>query len=150
MGTYPENWPEISLRTKEDAGWRCVRCRHPDFSPEERSEVNRCGRRECDGFCRHPKRGKKRVLTVHHLDGEKDNCRWWNLVALCQVCHLYIQARVKVNQGYFFPISPWMRPYVAGGMAFKILGEDLSREEVVGDRLDELLEIWNPVVLEGM
>ena len=147
MGTYPENWPEISLGVKEEAGWRCVRCRHPDFSPEERSEKNQCGWRICDDLCRHGRRVfLKRVLTVHHLDSEKANVRWWNLAALCQVCHLSIQGRVRVHQGYFLPISEWMKPYVGGFVAFSVLGEDLSREEVM-DRLDELLEIWSPVVL---
>lgn len=164
MGTYPENWPEISLGVKEDAGWRCVRCRHPDFSPGEKAETNeigsalvRSGRKACDEICYESRYshvdplhldGKQRVLTVHHLDGEKDNVKWWNLASLCQVCHLVIQGRVRMYQGYFLPISEWMKPYVAGFVAFTVLGEDLSRDEVM-DRLDELLEIWSPVTMEG-
>jgi hypothetical protein len=89
-GEYPPDWTEIALRTKDVAGWRCVRCNH-HHSPQ-------------DG----------RTLTVHHLDGNKANCKWWNLVALCQACHLRIQGRVDLLQYYMFGHSSWFRPYVAG------------------------------------
>ena len=39
-----------------------------------------------------------RILTVHHLTGEKADCRWWNLAALCQRCHLTIQGRVVMER----------------------------------------------------
>ena len=38
------------------------------------------------------------VLTVHHLDGDKANCTIGNLVALCQKCHLRIQAAYVPGQ----------------------------------------------------
>ena len=62
--TYPDDWPEIAQEAKDAAGWHCIRCGH-------RHEVD-------TGY----------VLTVHHIDMVKANCRWWNLVALCQRCHL--------------------------------------------------------------
>lgn len=83
---------------------------------------------------------KARILTVHHLDGEKANCRWWNLVALCQRDHLYIQGRVHMEQLYPFEHSEWFMPYAAGFYAFKYLGLDLTREEVEA-RMDELLAL---------
>ncbi|MDD5305410.1 MAG: hypothetical protein PHS14_20110, partial [Elusimicrobia bacterium] len=55
---------------------------------------------------------KQRVLTVHHLDGNKANVRLWNLAALCQVCHLVIQGRVAFYQSYPFPHTPWMARHV--------------------------------------
>lgn len=90
MNDYPENWPEIALRIKEAAGWKCERCTHDnDFETQH-------------------------VLTVHHLDGDKSNCADWNLAALCQRCHLKIQGRVVFFQDYLFPHTPWMKKHVEG------------------------------------
>ena len=50
------------------------------------------------------------MLTVHHLDMNKANCQWWNLVALCQACHLSIQARVDFEQSWMFDLPEWLRP----------------------------------------
>lgn len=83
---------------------------------------------------------KWRILTVHHLDGDKRNCRWWNLAPLCQRCHLHIQTTVQMNQVFPFEHSEWFKPYAAGYYAFTYLGEDLSRRETEL-RLDELLAL---------
>lgn len=80
-----------------------------------------------------------RVLTVHHLTGDKADCRWWNLAALCQRCHLTIQGKVKMERGYLLEHSEWMKPYVAGYYA-TAAGEDLTREETEA-RLPELLAL---------
>ena len=111
---YPQNWPEIARATKEAARWRCIRCDHPHD------------------------RETGHVLTVHHFDGDKANCLWWNLLALCQRCHLSFQVRVNPDQPYMFEHSAWLRPYVAGFYAKKYEGLDLTRDEVMA-RLDELL-----------
>lgn len=79
-----------------------------------------------------------RILTTHHLDGDKSNDAWWNLLPLCQVCHLQIQAKVDPEQPYFLEHSAWFKPYVAGFYAKKYEGLDLTREQVMA-RLDELL-----------
>jgi hypothetical protein len=94
MNDYPENWKEIAQAVKDKARWRCVRCDH-------RHDVK-----------------NHYVLTVHHLDGDKSNNKWWNLVALCQRCHLSIQGRVRMEQGFLFPElhSAWLRPYLKGWM----------------------------------
>lgn len=81
-----------------------------------------------------------RVLTVHHLDEDKANCRWWNLVALCQRCHLNMQRRVVMDRPFHYEHSEWFKPYAAAFYAFKYLGEDLSREQVMA-RQDELLKL---------
>lgn len=81
-----------------------------------------------------------RVLTVHHLDGNKANCRWWNLVALCQRCHLAIQGKVVMARVWPWEHSDWFKPYVAGFYASAYLKEELSREQVEA-RLDELLAL---------
>jgi hypothetical protein len=87
-----------------------------------------------------PVEAEWRVLTVHHLTGDKLDCRWWNLAALCQRDHLEIQGRVRMEQVYTGEHSPWFRPYAAGYYAWTYLGEDLSREETDA-RLDELLSL---------
>jgi hypothetical protein len=79
-----------------------------------------------------------RVLTVHHLTGIKADCRWWNLVALCQRCHFSVQTRVVMDRPWNIEHSDWFKPYVAGFYASTILGEELTRQEVEA-RLDELL-----------
>lgn len=110
---YPPDWPEIARATKEAAGWRCVRCGHP-HDPQA-------------GY----------TLTVHHLDLSPANCKWWNLAALCQRCHLHIQAKVVMEQPYMFEHSDWFKPYVAGYHA-SLRGLPTSREWVEA-HLDELL-----------
>lgn len=122
-GEYPPDWHEIARAVKEAAGWCCVRCGH-EHAP-------RLGR----------------TLTVHHLDCDKSNCRWWNLAALDQACHLEIQGRVRMDQSYLHPHTPWFRPYVAGFYAFTVLGEDLTREQVDA-RLIELLMAGQPWLAE--
>jgi hypothetical protein len=81
-----------------------------------------------------------RILTTHHLDGNKANCRWWNLAPLCQRCHLYIQAKVHMTRRWVHEHTPWFRPYVAAYYAFVYLGEDLTREQTIA-RIGELLDI---------
>ncbi len=80
-GTYPVAWREISLLIKETVFFRC----------------ENCGSRSVPG----------RYLTVHHLDMEKSNCLWFNLVAFCQVCHLCIQANYIPGQMWIFEPPAW-------------------------------------------
>lgn len=79
-----------------------------------------------------------RILTVHHLDGDKANDAWWNTLALCQRCHLEIQCRVDPRIPWFLEHSSWFKPYVAGFYALKYEGKLITREEAT-ERLDELL-----------
>ena len=91
-GQYPENWWEIAQAVKNEAGWECERCHHP-HDPDA-------------GYC----------LTVHHLVGDKGLVERWNLAALCQRCHLHIQAKVNMFQELmdFVVISDWFVPHLAG------------------------------------
>jgi hypothetical protein len=86
-----------------------------------------------------------RILTTHHLTGSwgstseaKRDCRWWNLAALCQRCHLVIQGKVQMERAFIFEHTDWFKPHAAGWYAWKYLGEDLPRADAMG-RLDELL-----------
>jgi hypothetical protein len=147
MNNYPDNWVEVALNVKNLAEWRCVRCGHPDDPAKCKEAGVRRGWLPCDEECRghvvENVRTKQRILTVHHFDGDKSNCRWWNLGALCQVCHLEIQGRVKMAQRWPMPHTPWFRPYVAGYYAWVVLGEDLPREQVI-NRMTELLTAGQP------
>lgn len=150
---YCAAWHEtIKHAVREEAGHRCVRCKHPYRTGQHPMELVN-GTYEswspCDDQCTHPgpKRinggiveAKARILTVHHLDEVKLNCRWWNLAALCQRCHLTIQGRVKLHRPYFLEHSEWFKPHVAGFYALVHLKEELSRTEVM-QRLDELLAL---------
>lgn len=124
--TYPSNWKEIATRLKDEANWRCIRCGHPHDTAA--------------GY----------TLTVHHLDLDPSNCAWWNLVALCQRCHLTIQAKVNLARPWIMtPHTPWFRPYVGGYYALRYEGRDLSRAEVEAD-LDRLLGLESAAVLERL
>jgi hypothetical protein len=81
-----------------------------------------------------------RILTTHHLNGQKNDLRWWNLVSLCQKDHLSIQGRVKMERAFIFEHSHWFKIYAAGYYGWKYLDEDLTREQVEA-RLDELLAL---------
>lgn len=122
-GDYPHDWANLAKQVKDEANWRCVRCDHP-HSPKT-------------GYC----------LTVHHLDMNPSNNRWWNLAALCQRCHLSIQGRVVLERPWMFEHSEWFKPYAAGWYAWRYLGVDLELSDVE-DRLEELLEL-EPRVLRG-
>lgn len=116
---YPSNWPEIAKATKDAALRRCARCMHPqegNWKAHGRAPV------PCDKACLHEPNGKQRMLTTHHLDMNKGNVSWWNLAALCQVCHLQIQARVDWHQYYMLGHSHWMLPYLRGWALWQITG----------------------------
>jgi hypothetical protein len=167
---YPAAWHEtIKHSVRERAGFRCIRCQHPYRNGEHgKGEWTRCDSR-CThygllrvggwngevgewgpGLCgvsagEMHRAGAHveaawRILTVHHLDGDKRNCRWWNLSALCQRCHLQIQGRVVMSRTWPWPHTEWFRPYAAGFYAWEYLHEDLTRPEVEA-RLPELLAL---------
>lgn len=72
---YPADWPQISLRIRARAGWRCE---------WEGVDGLRC---EAVNALPHPVTGSKVVLTVAHLDHQPENCAPENLRAWCQMHH---------------------------------------------------------------
>jgi hypothetical protein len=143
-GEYPTDWHALARQVKEEAGERCIRCFHPNDGPYVRTGLS-----YCDAKCTHEKNGKQRVLTVHHLDGDRSNSRWWNLLPLCQVCHLQIQAKVDPDQVYLWEHSEWFKPYVAGYYAFAYAGLELTREEVMR-AIDYWLLLGQPHRMENV
>lgn len=105
QGQYADDWKATAKAVKDDADWKCVRCR-AHHSPMM-------------GQC----------LTVHHFDGDKANNARWNLMALCQACHLSVQARVDPVQGLMAPPSPWCIPYIVGMVRANKTPEPLGYDE---------------------
>lgn len=159
---YPPAWHErVKHEARVLAGDRCVRCLHPyqrgtgEWSPCDEQCMHDGPTRiwvdYCDGWAEGSHAGPRtypgqrvqaqwRILTVHHLDGNKANCRWFNLCALCQRCHLQVQGKVQMARVWPWEHSPWFRVYVAGYYALTYLGEELDRAETEA-RLDELLAL---------
>jgi hypothetical protein len=122
-GQYPAEWRILSYEVKRAANNRCIRCqRYND-----------------------PARGY--TLTVHHLDNDKSNLAWWNLVALCQRCHLQIQGKVVLERTYMLEHTEWIKPYVAGYYAASA-GLPCDRDTVEA-RLNEYLAIGQPHLTEA-
>lgn len=113
-GKYADNGKETRRAAREAAGNKCIRCGHPN-----------------DAATGH-------VLTTHHFDGNKANDVWWNLMALCQRCHLKVQGKVDPEVPFFFEHSEWAKPYIAGFYAKKYEGREITLNEAMA-RLDELL-----------
>ena len=77
---YPADWPEISLKKRTKAGWKCEGS--PKY-PDCRAAAGRP----------HPVTGSLVVLTVAHLDHDPGNVDDDNLRAWCQRCHLAYDAQ---------------------------------------------------------
>ena len=114
-GEYPHDWQVIAQQIKDRAGWKCARCGH---------EHNTAA-----GY----------MLTVHHADCNKSNLAWWNLLPLCQRCHLHIQGKVIMRRQWLFEHSDWFKPFAAGYYAH-IHGLDDSRDAVMAN-LQRYLDI---------
>ena len=161
-GEYPANWKQISDDTWAASGHRCIRCGHPyrkgqhgkgQWTPcdslcrhngplalirDGEAEPSRLAPRSAIAAMAEFDRigvvvAEWRIGTVHHLDGNKANCAWWNLLALCQRCHLTIQTKVNPDQPFMLEHSDWFKPYVAGFYAKKYEGRDLTREEAIAE-----------------
>lgn len=148
---YPVAWHDrgddgvgVKYLVRELAGDRCQRCCHPytkgmgEWSP-------------CDEQCTHAAgalvrsmgfttEAQWRILTVHHLNGVKADLRWWNLVALCQRCHLQVQRRVVMDRPWPWPHSPWFQLHAAAWYSLKYEGRELDRDEAL-EHLDNLLKM---------
>jgi hypothetical protein len=94
---YPKDWTEISKRIRERDGQKCKKCgvrngvygcRDQDGNFYTEGEIDR------NGVAPGVILGKaiKIVLTVAHLDHDTSNNLDGNLAALCQRCHLQLDA----------------------------------------------------------
>ncbi len=82
---YPKDWKAISQRIRFDrAGGRCE-C-------EGECGVNHAGRCEAVHGSPNPMTGSNVVLTTAHLNHTPEDCDDGNLKAMCQRCHLRLDA----------------------------------------------------------
>jgi len=139
LGVEPSGgrWSRCDLQCRHYGGGYDVRFRMPDDEKWDGGVDGVASHFVEDGFITE---GEWRILTVHHADGDKSNLAWWNLLALCQRCHLTIQSKVVMERVYPSEHSDWFKPFVAGYYAWVYLHEDLTREQTEA-RLDELLAL---------
>lgn len=115
---YKHDGKEKRRQARERAGNKCIRCGSPSVPG--------------------------RILTTHHFDGNKANDEWWNLLALCQVCHLHIQGKVDPEIPWMLEHSEWLKLYVAGFYAHKYEGRNITEDEA-RHRMTDLLAYENRV-----
>jgi 5-methylcytosine-specific restriction endonuclease McrA len=87
-GEYPPEWKTKLIQQKlaERFEYTCEHCLTP-INPETGETI---GKKRRDG--------KEHFIAVHHIDGDKSNCEWTNLLYVCQACHLEIQGRWTPGQ----------------------------------------------------
>ena len=122
LDQYPENWKEVAEEVKDRAHWQCVRCDHI----HERETWH--------------------ILTVHHFDGDKRNCEWWNLLALCQRCHLKVQAKFDWSNVTQKNCPKWLMLYLMGRILHVNLNYSIPYSDalVLLDWFDDLYEnVWD-------
>ncbi len=73
------NWPIIRARILKRAGGFCELCMDKQYHP-------------------HWKTSPRVILTVHHISGDHRDDRGCNLLALCQRCHLRLEAPGRYRQ----------------------------------------------------
>ena len=76
---YPAFWKIIRAKIIARAEGRCELCGAENYKP-------------------HWKTGSRVVLTIAHIDQDINNNEDWNLLALCQRCHLRIDAPYKIKK----------------------------------------------------
>jgi len=84
---YPPNWTEISILIRRLAGDKCELC-----DVKNRTE--------------HPVTKSKVVLTVHHCDFNPANNEVYNLLCLCQRCHVRMDKKYKMWKRGCLPKLP--------------------------------------------
>lgn len=75
---YPWNWKQIRIAVLSRAQQRCELCNAQNYKP-------------------HWKTKSRVVLTLHHIDYDITNNKPYNLLALCQRCHLKLDVPLKIK-----------------------------------------------------
>ena len=82
MNDYPPEWKSgaVQRALAKLVDYRCEHC-GAQVDPVTNRTINK------------PRRdGEQHIIAIHHLDGDKANCNWTNLLYSCQSCHLEVQA----------------------------------------------------------
>ncbi len=82
MNDYPPEWKSGMIQSQmyQRADWHCEHCGMEFVVGTTKAKTAR------------NKDVKPTIFTVHYLDGDKSNCGDQNLIAVCQRCHLEVQA----------------------------------------------------------
>lgn len=59
---------------------------------------NKCELCDAENYLPHWKTGSKVILTIHHINFDKNDNDPLNLIALCQRCHLRLDIREKIKK----------------------------------------------------
>lgn len=76
---YPSNWKDIVNKIRERSGNMCELCQSENGKPQVIT-------------------GSKVVLTVHHINFNRKDNRLYNLIHLCQRCHLKLDLPNKIDK----------------------------------------------------
>lgn len=114
---YHEDQDEINRLVKERAKWKCIRCGHDhDFESSH-------------------------VLTVHHFDLDKSNNLWFNLLPLCQRCHLSVQAKMSTANTDYLNCPEWYIKYFSARLVYERTGI-LIDEDAVEELVSMYIEMF--------
>lgn len=93
-GRYPADWKTIRARILERAGHRCEQCNVANYAYRNNTtgEVTKNDMQAETWHCVDGDKVTRIVLTIAHLDHTPENCSDENLRALCQRCHLRLDA----------------------------------------------------------
>jgi len=82
MNDYPTYWQQGIAQAIMATlmNWRCEVC-DAAIDPATNRTIDQPPMRN----------GLQPVIAIHHIDGDKSNCHWRNLLYSCQVCHLRVQ-----------------------------------------------------------
>jgi hypothetical protein len=96
---YPENWKWLSKQIIADAGNKCELCYAPNGQLVFRDKTDLHPWRAADVLlCDDPDyKLTKIILTVHHIDSDKQNNAKQNLISLCQRCHLRLDLQKHIK-----------------------------------------------------
>lgn len=95
MKEYSDNWSEIAKEVKDRNHWKCERC----------------------GHFHDPLNGY--TMTVHHAIPDTFLNEKWNLMCLCQRCHLAMQDRINFDTLYLLAYENWLSPHIRGYRRWK-------------------------------
>lgn len=93
MKKYPKNWKWLSKQIIKREANRCGLCHVKNGENYWRDDSGFPFASEMRGFNK-----VKIVLTVHHINYDPSDNREYNLIALCQRCHLRLDLPFKLKK----------------------------------------------------
>ena len=91
----------------------------------------------------HWKTGSRVVLTTHHIDGDRRNNDFLNLIAVCQRCHLRLDAPYRQRRRGDSTQDVFMQPGPPGPK-----GPYIRIPAITARRVDELIEVLDRIDID--